>query len=133
MDGFDASKVEPEVGFGTIPQGQYNALIVGTERRTTKAGDGSYLSIEFRLVGGEYEGRRLWTRLNLANPNDAAVRMARGELSAICRAVGILTPRDSSEFHNQRIVLCINRKKGADGVYENVIRGYLPNPNDIAI
>ena len=35
----------------------------------------------------DLESRLLWARLNLDNPNQQAVQIARGELSAICRAV----------------------------------------------
>ena len=112
-----------------IPEGVYTAKIHATEKKPTKAGDGSYLSIEFRVLGGEFDGRRIWTRLNLQNPSPIAVRLARGELSAICRAVGVLAPRDSAELHGLRLVLRIAVKKGADGEAQNVIREYTAHPD----
>jgi hypothetical protein len=45
----------------------------------------------------------IWSRLNLDNPK--AVEIARRDLSAICRAVGVLTPGDSSELHDLPLVL----------------------------
>ena len=61
----------------------------------------------------------------MENPNELAVRIARGELSAICRAVGVLTPSDSVELHNLPLVIRVACKKRADtDEIANEIRGY---------
>jgi hypothetical protein len=76
-------------------------------------------------VEGEYKNRVLWARLNLNNPNATAVKIARGELSAICRAVGVLQPRDSVDLHNLPLVITVKLKKRDDtGELTNEIKGY---------
>ena len=100
LGNFDASKVDPASSFDPIPAGKYLAAIVASELRPTKSGSGHYLELTFEIAEGQHKGRRLWARLNLDNPNPQAVQIARGELSAICRAVGVLQPRDSAELHN---------------------------------
>ncbi|MGQ9636057.1 MAG: DUF669 domain-containing protein, partial [Bryobacteraceae bacterium] len=104
LGNFDASQVEPTTTFDPIPAGKYLAMITASEMKPNKAGTGSYLELVFTIVEGEYKGRQLWGRLNLDNPNELAVKIARAELSAICRAVGVLTPRDSVELHNLPLV-----------------------------
>jgi len=42
------------------------------------------------------------------------VKIARAELSAVCRAVGVLTPRDSTELHNLPLVVRVACKKRKD-------------------
>ena len=122
---FNASEVEPAQEFSVIPAGRYEAVVVASDVKPTKAGTGHYLELTFQIIEGEHNGRRLWARLNLENANETAVKIARGELSAICRAVGVLQPKDSSELHDRPLVISVKtRKRKDDGELENVIRGY---------
>ena len=58
---------------------------------------------------------------------DVAVKIARGELSAICRAVGVMQPRDSVELHNLPLLITVKLKKREDtGELTNEIKGYAP-------
>jgi hypothetical protein len=114
LAGFDASQVEPITSFDPLPAGKYLAMITASEMKPNKAGTGSYLELVLTIVEGDYKGRQLWVRLNLDNPNELAVKIARAELSAICRAVGVLTPRDSTELHNLPLVVRVACKKRKD-------------------
>ena len=125
LSGFDASQVEPTTSFDPIPAGKYLAMITASEMKPNKAGTGNYLELVFTILEGEHKGRQLWSRLNLDNPNELAVKIARAELSAICRAVGVLTPRDSAELHNLPLVIKVACKKREDtDEIANVIKGY---------
>jgi len=125
LSGFDARTVEPTTDFEPIPAGKYLAVITDSEMKQTKNGNGSYLELTFQVIDGEYKGRNLWARLNLDNPNETAVKIARGELSAICRAVGVLTPSDSCELHDLPLVIDVRCKKREDtGDIVNEIKGY---------
>lgn len=123
--GFDASQVEPTTTFDPIPAGKYLAMITASEMKPNKAGTGSYLELVFTILEGEHKGRQLWERLNLDNPNELAVKIARAELSAICRATGVLTPRDSCELHGVPLTVRVTckRRRDTDEVV-NVIKGY---------
>ena len=92
LHGFDANAVEPAGNFEPIPAGKYLAVITESEMKPTKAGTGSYLQLTFQVIGGEFQNRLLWARLNIDNPNDTARKIAQGELSAICRAVNVNRP-----------------------------------------
>jgi hypothetical protein len=124
LNGFNANTVEPSTDFEPIPAGKYLAVITGSEMKPTKAGTGSYLELTFQVAEGDYKGRLLWARLNLDNPNAMAVKIARGELSSICRAVGVLEPRDSCELHNLPLVVTVKQKADAEGELRNEIKGY---------
>ncbi len=125
LNNFDANTVEPLAAFDPIPAGKYLAAITESEMKPTKNGAGHYLELTFDVLEGQYKGRKLWTRLNLDNPNGQAVQIARGELSAICRAVGVMQPRDSVELHNLPVsVKVICKKREDNGEISNEIKGY---------
>jgi hypothetical protein len=125
LRGFDANNVEPAGDFEPIPAGKYLAVITESEFKPTKAGTGSYLQLTFQVTDGPCANRLLWARLNLDNPNDTARKIAQGELSAICRAVGVLAPNDSVDLHNLPLVIHVRCKKRSDtGEITNEIKGY---------
>ena len=127
LNNFDARTVDPTTVFEPIPAGRYLAAVTGSEMKSTKNGNGSYLELEFVVLEGEFKGRKLWARLNLDNPNATAVQIARSELSALCRAAGVLTPRDSLELHNIPVVIVVKCKKREDtGDIVNEVKGYEP-------
>jgi len=125
LQGFNANEVEPASDFEPIPAGKYLAMISESEWKQTKNGDGSYLQFTFQILDGPCKNRFVWARLNLHNANETAVKIARGELSAICRAVGVMTPKDSCELHNIPLVITVKLKKRKDtGELQNEIKGF---------
>lgn len=125
LSGFNANDVDPNFAFEAIPAGKYLAVITESEMKPTKSGGGRYLQFTFQVIEGEYKGRLIWSRLNLDNPNATTVKIARAELSAICRAAGVPAPKDSVELHNIPLVITVGQKKRADtGEMSNTIKGY---------
>jgi hypothetical protein len=125
LRGFDARNVEPTADFEPIPAGKYLAMITESEMKPNKSGTGGYLQLTFQILDGPYKNRFVWARLNLNNPNATAVKIAHGELSALCRAIGVLAPNDSVELHNLPLVITVKCKKRADtGEIQNEIKGY---------
>lgn len=125
LNGFNAAQVEPSQDFEPIPAGKYLAVITETEMKPTKNGSGQYLQLVFQILDGPFKGRFVWARLNLQNPNPTTVQIARQELSAICRAVGVMQPNDSVELHGVPLVVHVNTKKRKDtGELTNEIKGY---------
>ncbi len=125
LNGFDANQVEPAAKFDPIPAGKYLAVITESEQKPTKAGTGNYLQLTFQIQEGVYKGRILWARLNLDNPNATAVQIARAELSAICRSVGVTAPNDSVDLHNLPLMITVKCRKRQDtGDITNEIAGY---------
>ena len=125
LTGFDANNVDPATDFEPIPAGKYVAIITDSEMKPTKSGSGHYLELTFQVIDGPFKNRLLWSRLNLDNPNAQAVQIAQGELSAICRAIGVMQPKDSIELHNLPLLITVKCKKREDtGDVTNEIRGY---------
>ncbi len=114
LSNFDANQVEPSTGKDPIPAGKYLAAITASEMKPTKNGAGQYLECEYQILDGDHKGRKLWSRHTLNHPSAQTVQIARGELSAICRAVGIMTPKDSAELHNLPLTVTVKLKKRED-------------------
>lgn len=123
LSGFDANTVEPN-SFDCIPAGDYEVAIVASEMKSTKDGNGKYLNLELQVLSGQFQNRKLFDRLNLENLNAQAVQIARGTLSGICRAVGVLTPKDSSELHLKPMVATVKIRKSDEHGDQNEIKGY---------
>lgn len=125
LNGFNAHEVDPNVGFDPIPAGKYLCIVANSEMKPTKAGDGEYLQLELDVIEGPCKGRKVWDRLTLKHPNEMTVKIARGTLSSICHAVGVMAPRDSIELHDLPLIASIGLKKREDtGEMSNVVKGY---------
>lgn len=125
LNGFDANEVEPNTNFDPIPAGKYLAIIVASEIKPTRNGKGEYLQLELDILDGPHKGRKIWDRLVIKHPSEQTVKIARGTLSSICRAVGVMAPRDSAELHNLPLVVSVGLKKRDDtGELTNVVKGY---------
>ena len=125
LNGFDANEVEPNTSFDPLPADKYIAAITASEMKPTKKGDGSYLQLEFTVIEGDCKDRKVWDRLCLNHPNPQTVKIARGNLSALCRAVGVMQPKDSVELHNLPLLVTVKVKKREDtGELTNEVKGY---------
>ena len=122
---FNAEEVEPSSSFDPIPAGWYTAIISASEMKATRDGYGEYLSLTLQIIDGQYENRFVFARLNLKNANDKAVAIARKDLAAICRAVGVMSPQASEELHDIPLMIKV-KVRAASGDYEasNDIGGY---------
>ena len=122
---FNAEEVEPSSSFDPIPAGWYTAIISSSEMKATRDGYGEYLSLTLQVIEGQYENRLVFARLNLKNANEKAVDIARKDLAAICRAVGVMSPKSSEELHDKPLMIKV-KVRPASGDYEasNDIGGY---------
>jgi hypothetical protein len=133
LNGFNANEVEPTSDFDPIPAGKYVAVITASELKQNKAGTGNYLELTFQIVEGEYKNRLVWARLSIEHTNPTTAKIARGHLSAICKAVGVLVPRDSAELHNLPLVINVKLKKRNDtGELANDVKGFSPRQTAVA-
>jgi hypothetical protein len=129
---FNANQVEPSSGAAADPNftGWHPMMFHESEMKPTKDGRGSYLQLVAKVIDGPFKGRPLWARLNLKNPSDQAVEIAYRELSAICRAVGVMNVSDSQQLHNRPFMGHVEFEpaKGEFKAKNNLI-GYKPAAN----
>ena len=83
------------------------------------------MSLTWTVIEGDYKDRKVFSNLNLDNENAQTVEIAQRELSAICRATGILHPKDSSELHDKPVVISVGIRKGSNGYEDsNIIKKF---------
>lgn len=115
---FNAAAVEPTEEFKPIPVGEYNFLIEKVELKPTKAGTGSYLSLQLKVQGGQYNGRIAFDMITYTNPNPQAVEIGHRKLSALCRAAGIMQLSDTQQLVNRVISAKVGIREDKTGQYE---------------
>ena len=124
---FDVSSVEPAVNtYELLPRGRYLAMIINSDIRDTKAGDGTYVEWTFEVMEGPHKGRRLWERMNFRNKNQTTEQIAKRNLAALSIACGFPDHVGETEgLHNIPIFIEVIREMPKDGSAErNQIRGY---------
>jgi len=132
MNGFNANDVDPTQDYEAIPPGRYEAIIIESQQKDTASGNGSsYLKLTFQIISGPHKGRMVWHNLNLNNPSEKAVQIARGQLSTICRAVGVMQPKDSLDLHNLPMVVRVDVRE-FDGNKYNDVKGFYPRTTEEA-
>jgi hypothetical protein len=127
---FDASKVEPNEPASAVPKGEYQVIILESEKKPTKNGDGSLLNMVLQIVEGPFRNRKLYDRLNLWNKNEQAAKIAQGTLSAICRAVNVLKPKNSEDLHNRTLTAVVDVGE-YQGKLRNEVKGYKPKQTGV--
>ena len=125
LNGFDASAIEPQTTYEPLPADWYKCVITDTEEKPNSKRTGSYLELKIEVIDGQYQGRLVFERLNLKNPNTTAVEIAQRSLSSICRAIGVNSPKDSADLRDKPMMVKL-AVKPADGQYgaSNEVKGY---------
>lgn len=125
---FKASNIQiterPGAAFGPLPAGEYEMIIVKSETRPTRAGNGHFLELEMQVISGPASGRRHWERMNLDNVNAQAVKIAQEQLARLCVALGLDEVNDSEELHDKPFIAEIGIDKKDES--KNVIWRFSP-------
>jgi hypothetical protein len=124
---FNANDYEPAQDRDVIPPDIYKAVIIDSKIAPTKDGTGKRLNLVFEIVEGKFKGRKIFEGLNVVNKSQETMDIAFAQLSAICRCVGKLSIKDSSELHHLPIMIRV-AVRPASGQYSasNEIKGYKP-------
>lgn len=124
---FNANEVEPSKPRELLPAGEYLAIVEASEEKPTKDGSGAYLAFTFQILEGEHARRKLWANINHKNKSAEATKFGMAELSALCRAVGVMTPSSTEELHNRPLLITVGHEKRKDnGEMQNKVKGYKP-------
>ena len=116
---FDASQVAPDTGAqDALPAGWYDVVMEASEMKPTKDNSGAYLECKLNVIAPQnFQGKKIYTRLNLRNANATAQEIGYKQLSAICHAVGVLQVADSAQLHNIPFKVKL-KLRPAEGQYE---------------
>lgn len=118
--GFDTESVAAATDFQVIPAGKYPVLIEKAELKPTKANDGLFIELQLQILDGDFKGRKLWDRINIANPSQECVQIGVACLAALGKALGMRVVQNESQLING---VCIAHVK-IDKHDQNAIRTY---------
>lgn len=106
---FNANQVDTSQAdkFGVIPNGEYLAIITGSELKRNKEDTGSYINFCFQIIDGPYAKRLIWSIANILHDDKKKEANGRVTLAVICKAVNVPEPKDTTELHNIPLVLVI--------------------------
>ena len=123
---FNSANVEPQQSFEPVPKAWYDLAIESCELKPTKAGTGSYLSLQLKVQGGEFNNRTVFDMITYSNPNAQAVEIGHRKLSALCRAVGIVELKSTDMLLNRIVAAKVGIKIDKTGEYDpqNDIKEY---------
>lgn len=116
---FDPSGVDTSSRFEAIPIGDYEVIIVASDVKTTKNGQGRYIKLEMDITKGAFKGKKLWANVNIINPSTVAQAIAKKFLARLCKAVGVKALKDTVSLHNKPFVVKVNLDK--DNKDRNVV------------
>lgn len=121
---FDATQVDPTNTFDPLPVGDYLCMIVESDIKPTKSGTGHYAQFTLQVIDGQYEGRKIWDRINIHNTNATAQEIGQRQLSALCHAVGVLQVQDTAELHDKPFIAQLVIKSDPQYGPQNEVKGY---------
>lgn len=123
---FNGAGQEAMDDFSVVPADAYNVQIVKSEVVKTKAGTGTLLKLQYKIIDGKFKGRIIFGQYNIENPNPQAVEISRKQMKTLCDAIGKPDGvQDSVEMHNIPLQIKVSIKP-AQGVYaeQNEIKYY---------
>ena len=109
-----------------LPEGQYELMVSGIKEKPTKAGTGSYLQVEYVIVGGDSANMKIFDLININNPNSACERIGRARLCNLMCACGMEGITNASQLMGGRFTGIIGVKPGNNGYSDsNVVKKFL--------
>lgn len=119
MDFFniDFSEVKSTGNFEPVPIGTYLVISDDAELKTTKNGEGNYISIKYKIIDGDQEGRFLFSNYNIINKNPEAQKIGQQQLKNFMDAAGLKQAKFKSptEFVGYKAVAVVKHKTDSYG------------------
>jgi hypothetical protein len=112
-----------------IPVGEYVAQAVEGRIAPPKSNDGYALTLTWKILEGEHEGRQVWQHITYMHSNEQAETIGRKTVKDICTALGINEQvRDAEIFLFKPARIRIGIQKDKQGVYadQNKISRVMP-------
>jgi len=126
---FDCNQVDPAQAYEPLAAGWYNAMVAEAEVKATKKGDGHYLKLTLQVFDtqtGQLSNRKVFSNINLRNPNPKCEEIGQRELSALGHATGTLRVTDTADLVNKTCqikVAVTNDEQYGPG---NEVKGFKP-------
>lgn len=111
---FDASQV-PDQSRDPVPAGDYMVWIQKSDMTSNEPGKQS-IWVQMEVIQPEQmQGRSILASFTLESPNQQAAEIGRRVLAQLCRAIGVMAPRDTEELHGIPFWVRVDVKTLNDG------------------
>lgn len=104
-ENIDLSKVETRKDFDAIPEGEYFFQCIDAEKKTTKSG-GKMIEVQLKVVGGQFDNRRVFHRFNIVNQSEKAQTIGLEDLKRFLIACGVDTSKPISSLESILGLVC---------------------------
>ena len=127
LSDLDMNNVQAESIRQALPAGDYPAVIVESGMKVPKSGGAAMLELVLQVQGHpQFNGAKLWDRLNIRHAKLDVANIAKQRLKAIMDAVGLASISDSQQLHNRLLTVSVAVKPTDDGRLSNEVKGYSP-------
>jgi len=128
FDSYDLVIDDEPKEYTTLPDGWYDARIMGAELKTTKAGNGRFISVRYDIIGNDYAGRVVFGNVTINNPNAQAESIGRKQLSQIAAAGGLSSlPKNTDELIGMDLKIKVTTRAATDQyAAQNDVRDWKP-------
>ena len=117
-------------GDDVLPAGKYNAIISGAELKPTKTG-GMMLVLKLTINDPQHQGRAVFDRLNIQNPNPVAEKIAKQQLGKIMSALDLAALSDTDALINGSVSITVGIREDDSYGVQNTVKAY-GKPNGAA-
>lgn len=126
-EGYDAAAEAQNANTGDfqpIPPGWYQVSIEKAELKTTKAGTGKYVKLMMTVLGPTCSNRKVFSNINIVNPNPTAQQIGRREMGALQMAIGKPRATDTAELIGGVLEVKLAVETNSAGGGDNVVKAY---------
>jgi hypothetical protein len=124
LDGFNAEEYE-SADYTALPAGVYPVIVTEAKWCQTKDQSGKYLKLTLEVIDGDHKNRKLWANINLVNKSAQAVDIAKRQFADICKAVGVLRPKNLGEIQNKPFAARVT-VRDYNGDKHNEVKSFKP-------
>jgi len=116
----------PDNELTVVPAGWYTATIAEAEVKTSKRGDGQYLSIRYTVLGPTHQGRSVYGNITLHNASEAATRIGRAQLKELMRAISLAQLSDTDQLVGATLQIRVTVRDDPQYGQSNEVKGWKP-------
>lgn len=121
---FNVTDLPQGTNYEVLPEGWYSSTISGAEIKSTKAGNGQYIAVQYSITGPTHQGRVVFGNLNIKNPSAKAEEIGRQQLGDLMRAIGLSSVSDTDQLIGGQLNIKLTINKSEQYGDRNDVYGY---------
>ncbi|UYM16224.1 DUF669 domain-containing protein [Endozoicomonas euniceicola] len=126
--GFNAGDYDHTDDISPLPAGDYVVVVTDARLIPTKSG-GRMVTVTYKVMEGQSQGRSLWSNHNIYNQSDKAQEIGRKEISRIAHAIGQPQLSDTDQLLNQVMTISVIIKQDPGYGPKNEVKKWVAHNN----